>query len=48
MKKTIRDHPGLSPDNAEKMEIVQEAFAKRNALIMRLKPTAIELEKKAQ
>ncbi len=46
LKKTIRDHPDISPDNAEKMEIVQEAFAKRDTIIMRLKPTVIKLAKK--
>ncbi len=46
LKRAIHDNPGLSPDNAEKLDIVQAAFAERDAIIAELKPVVAELKKK--
>jgi hypothetical protein len=44
--KAIQENPGLSPDNVEKLEIVQAAFAKRDRIIVGLKPIITDLERK--
>ena len=46
LKRAIQENPGLSPDNVEKMEVVQAAFAKRDAIIAELKPIISELKGK--
>jgi hypothetical protein len=44
--KAIRENPDLSPDNVEKLRIVQVAFAKRDNIIAELKPVVADLGKK--
>ena len=45
-KKAIRENPGLSPDNVEKLDEVQAAFAERDRIIAGLKQNIADLEKK--
>lgn len=42
----IQENPGLSPDNVEKLEVVQAAFTKRDAIIAESKPIMDELKGK--
>jgi hypothetical protein len=44
--KAIQENPDLSPDNVEKLKIVQAAFAKRDDIIAELKPIIADLERK--
>ena len=44
--KAIQENPGLSPDNVEKLDVVQAAFTKRDSIIVELKPVIAELKKK--
>ena len=44
-KKAIQDNPGLSPDNVEKLDVVQAAFKKRDAIIAELKPVVSEMKR---
>ena len=44
--KAIQENPELSPDNVEKLDEVQAAFAERVRIIAGLKPTIADLEKK--
>jgi hypothetical protein len=46
LKKAIRENPGLSPDNVEKLDVVRTAFMERDRLIAEIKPIVAELEKK--
>ena len=46
LKRAILENPGLSPDNVEKLDIVQAAFTKRDTIIVELKPIIAELTKK--
>jgi hypothetical protein len=46
LKRAIQENPGLSPDNVEKLDVVQAAFTKRDAIIVELKPVIAELTKK--
>ena len=45
-KRAIQENPGLSPDNVEKLDEVQAAFAERDRIIAGLKPLLADLEKK--
>ena len=44
-KKAIQENPGLSSDNVEKLDVVQAAFAKRDAIIAELKPVVSEMKR---
>ena len=44
--KAIQDNPGLSPDNVEKLDVVQAAFRERDRIIVGLKPIITDLERK--
>jgi hypothetical protein len=44
--RAIRENPGLSPDNVEKLDEVQAAFAERDRIIAGLKPIIADLERK--
>ena len=46
LKRAILENPGLSPDNVEKLDVVQAAFAKRDRIIAELKPIITKLEGK--
>jgi len=46
LKKALLENPNMSPDNVEKLDVVQDAFAKRDTIIAELKPVVAELEKK--
>ena len=46
LKRAIQENPELSPDNVEKLDVVQAAFAERDRIIAELKPIVAELEKK--
>jgi hypothetical protein len=46
LKRAIQENPGLSSDNVEKLDVVQAAFAKRDAIIAELKPVVAELKEK--
>ena len=45
-KKAIQENPGLSPNNVEKLDVVQAAFKKRDAIIAEFKPIIAELKEK--
>lgn len=45
-KKAIQENPGLNPNNVEKLDVVQAAFAKRDAIIAEFKPVIAELKEK--
>jgi hypothetical protein len=45
-KKAMQENPELSPDNVEKLDEVQTAFAERDRIIAELKPIIADLEKK--
>ena len=45
-KKAVQENPGLSPNNVDKLDVVQAAFAKRDAIIAEFKPVIAELKKK--
>ena len=45
IKKKAIENPGLSSDNVEKLDVVQAAFAKRDAIIAELKPVVSELKR---
>jgi len=44
-KKAIQENPGLSPNNVEKLDVVQAAFKKRDAIIAELKPVVSEMKR---
>jgi hypothetical protein len=44
-KKAIQENPGLSPDNVDKLDIVQAAFTERDSIIADLKPVVAELKR---
>jgi hypothetical protein len=44
-KKAIQENPELSSDNVEKLDVLQAAFAKRDAIIAELKPVVSELKR---
>jgi len=46
LKKALLENPNMSPDKVEKLDVVQDAFAKRDTIIAELKPVVAELEKK--
>jgi|WetSurMetagenome_2_1015567.scaffolds.fasta_scaffold399721_1 hypothetical protein len=46
LKRATQDNPELSPDNVDKLEIVQAAFMERDRLVAEIKPLITELEKK--
>jgi hypothetical protein len=46
LKRAIQENPELSPDNVEKLDVVQTAFAERDRIIAELKPIITDLERK--
>jgi hypothetical protein len=48
LKRAKLENPDLSPDNVEKLEIVQAAYRERDAIIAELKPVVAELKVKIQ
>jgi hypothetical protein len=45
-KRAMRENPELIPDNVEKLDEVQAAFAERDRIIAKLKPIIADLEKR--
>jgi hypothetical protein len=48
IKKAIRENPGLSLDEVERLEIVQSSFSRRDRLIKKLMPTIADSKRKLQ
>jgi hypothetical protein len=48
LKRAIQENPGLSPDNVDKLDVVQAAFMERDRIIVELKPLMAELENKLE
>jgi hypothetical protein len=46
LKRAILENPELSPDNVEKLEVVQTAYLERDRIIAELKPIIAESKKK--
>ena len=46
LKKALLENPDMSPDNVEKLDVVQDAFAKRDTIIAELKPIVADSERK--
>jgi len=46
VKKAHLENPDMSPDNVEKLDVVQDAFAKRDAIVSELKPVVADSERK--
>ena len=47
-KKAIRENPGLSLDEVERLEIVRASFSKRDSLIIELSPIIADSKEKIQ
>jgi hypothetical protein len=45
LKRSKLENPDLSPDNVEKLEVVQAAYRERDCIIAELKPTVVGLKK---
>jgi hypothetical protein len=43
LKRAILENPELSPDNVEKLDVVQAAYRERDRIIVELKPIVAEL-----
>jgi hypothetical protein len=46
LKRAKLENLGLSPDNVDKMEVVQTAYKERDRIIAELKPTTADLKEK--
>lgn len=46
LNRAIQENPGLSPDNVEKLGVVQVAFLERDRIITELTPQVVKMEKK--
>jgi hypothetical protein len=46
LKRAELENPELSPDNVEKLEVVQAAYKERDRIIAELKPTMAESKEK--
>jgi len=44
-KKAVQDNPRLSPNNVEKLDVVQAAFMERDSIIAELKPVVSEMKR---
>jgi hypothetical protein len=47
-KKAIRENPGLSPDEVERLETVRASFSRRDSLITELSPIIADSQEKIQ